>query len=118
MAPPPAITPTGEESEGAADVMLAAIPCSIGAGGKTERPQLAALDEGEDFRDRGILARQRLHRSQPLGEDAGAVEQLLIERTHGCEPRLGELAAAHADDVEAFEHCVLAVGAVAYTHKT
>ena len=29
---------------------------------------LAAIDEGEDFRNRGILGSQRLHRAQPLGE--------------------------------------------------
>ena len=70
---------------------------------------LAVADEGEDFRDRGILGRQRLHRVQPFGKDAGAVKQLLIERAYGRQPLLGELAALHADDVEAFEAGILAV---------
>src|SRR5262245_60578424 len=82
IAPPPAITPTGEEIEGAADVMLAAIPRSLRVGGKAERAVLAAFDEGEDFRDRGILAGKRLYGGQTLGEDAGTMEQLLIEAAH------------------------------------
>ena len=37
------------------------------------------------------------------------MKQLLIERAHRGEPRLGELAPLHADDVEAFEAGILAV---------
>ena len=84
-----AITPTGDEISEAADVMAAALPSSVPVavvGRKAQRAMLAVADEGEDFRDRRILARQRLHRVQPLGEDAGAVKQLLIERAHGGEP--------------------------------
>ena len=60
MAPPPAITPTGEEMSEAADVMAAAIPSSLSAavvGRKTQRAVLAVADEGEDFRNRRIFAR-------------------------------------------------------------
>src|ERR1700712_328427 len=113
MAPPPAMTPTGEEISEAADVMAAAIPSSLlvaVVGGKTQRAMLAVIDEGENFRDRGIFHRERLHRDQPLGKDAGAVKQLLIERPHFGEALLGELAALHADDVEPFEARILAVG--------
>src|SRR5262249_42275948 len=42
-------------------------------------------------------------------EDAGTMEELLIEGAHGRETLLGELAPLHADDVEAFEHGILAV---------
>src|SRR4029077_1313449 len=70
---------------------------------------LALADEGKDFRDRRIVAGERLHRVEPLGEDAGSVEQLLVERTHLGQPLFSELAALHADDVEAFEAGILAV---------
>src|SRR5437588_1418441 len=112
MAPPPAITPTGEEMSDAADVMAAAVPSSLVvavAGGQAQRAVLAGTDEAQDFRDRRILRGHRLHRDQPLGKDAGAEKQLLIERAHGSEPRLGELAPLHADDVETFEARVLTV---------
>ncbi len=46
---------------------------------------------------------------QPLGKDTRAVKQLLIECAYRDEPRLGELAPFHADDVEAFEARILAV---------
>ena len=64
--------------------MVAAIP-SINAGRRcrpegTARRCLPPSMKAQDFRDRGILRRQRLHRAQPLGENAGAVKQLLIER--------------------------------------
>src|SRR4051812_4262158 len=85
IAPPPAMTPTGEEMSVAADVMVAAIPSSVlvaVVGGKAQRTMLAVIDEGEDFRDRRIGCRQRLHRGQPLGKDAGTMKQSLIERPH------------------------------------
>src|SRR5207244_9492240 len=77
---------------------------------KTERAMLALRDEGEDFGDSRILSGQRLHRIQPLGKDARAVKQALIERAHFRQPLLGELAALHADDVQPFEARILAVG--------
>ena len=52
MAPPPAITPTGDEMSEAADVMAAAVPSSLSAaavGRKTERAMLAVADEGRGF---------------------------------------------------------------------
>ena len=59
MAPPPAITPTGEEISEAADIMAAAIPSSLlvaVVGRKAQRAVLAVANEGEDFGDRRILA--------------------------------------------------------------
>src|SRR5713226_3110714 len=76
---------------------------------KAQHAVLAVADEGQDFRDRGILSRQRLHRIQTLGENAGAVKQLLIKRSHRGEPLARELAALHADDVETFEARILTV---------
>src|SRR5487761_2019132 len=69
----------------------------------------AVADEAEDLRNRRILSRQRLHRAQPFGKHAGAMEQLLIERAHRGKPLAREFAALHADNIEAFEACVLAV---------
>src|SRR4051794_30980126 len=112
MAPPPAITPTVEEISEAAVIMVAAIPSSMAAtvvGRQAKRTVLAVADEGEDFRNGRILARERLHRIQPFGEDPGAVKQLLIERAHGRQPRLGEFAPLHADDIEPLEARILAV---------
>src|SRR5262245_47847934 len=68
MAPPPAMTPTGDEMSEAADVMVAAIPKLLRDSGKTERTMLALADEVEDLGNRGILGRQRLHRFESLGE--------------------------------------------------
>src|SRR5260370_40233948 len=102
MAPPPAITPTGEEIPETADIMVAAIPSSVlvaVVGRKAQRAVLAVADEGEDFRNRRILRGHRLHRGQPLGKDPGAVKQFLVERPHRRQPVLGELAPLHADDV-------------------
>src|SRR4029078_2081977 len=65
MAPPPAMTPTGDEMSEAAEFMAAAIPSSMlvaVVGGAGERAMFALRDEGEDFGDRRILAGQRLHR--------------------------------------------------------
>src|SRR5262245_11371963 len=107
------MTPTGEEISEAAEVMAAAVPSSrpvAVAGGKAERAMLALRDKGEDFGDRRIFAGHRLHRVQPLGKDAGAVKQLLVERAHLRQTLLGELAALHADDVQPFEAGILAVG--------
>ena len=62
--------------------MAAAIPSSgcCRLGRKAQRAMLAVPDEGEDFRDRRILRRHAAARFQPLGKDAGAMKQLLIER--------------------------------------
>src|SRR5262249_17836720 len=78
-------------------------------GRQAQRPQLAVGDEGEDFRDGGIIRRHRLHARKPLGKDAGPVEELLVKATHDGEALLGELAALHADQIEALEHGILAV---------
>src|SRR5262249_46296261 len=76
---------------------------------KAERTMLAVPDEGQDFRDRRVFARERLPRWEPFGEDAGAVEQLVIEGAHRHQALAGELAPSHADDVEAFQHRILPV---------
>src|ERR1700731_4277139 len=79
---------------------------------------LAVVDEGQDFRDRGVRARQRLHRAQPFGKNARSMKQLLIERTHRGQPFSRELSALHADDVEAFETGVLTVDEAERNHVT
>jgi hypothetical protein len=64
MAPPPAMTPTGEIIPDAAEVMAAATPSSMlvaVAGRQAQRAMLAVADEAEDFRYRGIFAGERLH---------------------------------------------------------
>src|SRR6476646_317528 len=96
----------------AAEIMAAAIPGSMTAavvGGHAERTMLAVANEGEDLGNRRVFRGQRLHRAQAIGEDAGAVKQLLIERAHRREPRLGELASLHADDVQPLEARILTV---------
>src|SRR3954463_16810740 len=108
IAPPPATTPTGDEISEAADVMPGAIASSLRDGGKTERA-LALADEVEDFGDRRIFTGERPRRLQAFGKGRGAMEEFLIERAHGRKPLLGELAPLHADQVEAFEHGILAV---------
>src|ERR1700727_2578504 len=110
MTPPPAINPTGEEISSAPVVMalMSSMPLTV-IGRQAQSTMLVVPDEGQDFGDRGVLVRHRLHRVQSLGEDAGPVKQFLIKRPHGCEPRAGELAPAHADDVEPFQSGVLAV---------
>src|SRR3954453_9856421 len=118
IAPPPAMTPTGEEIWEAADVMAAAIPSSMLAvvGRQAQRAMFAVIDESEDFSDRRIFRGLRLHRVQALGKNAGAMKQLLIERAHLAEAFFGELAALHADDVEAFEAGILAVDQPEWNH--
>src|SRR5690242_483929 len=69
----------------------------------------AAIDEGEDLGDRRVLAGERAYRGETLGEHARTVEQLLIKAAYRGKPLAGELAALHADDVEAFEHGILAI---------
>src|SRR5260370_12898765 len=76
---------------------------------KAQRTMLAVGDEGRNSRDRGILGRQRLHLAQPVGENAWAVKQLLIERPYDGQPFARELATLHADDVETLEAGILAV---------
>src|SRR3954464_8279258 len=99
MAPPPAMTPTGEATRVAADVMAAAIPSSVlvaVVGRKAQCAVFPVVDEGEDLRERGILRGQGLHRVHPLAKVAGAENQFLIERPHLGQPFLGETAALHA----------------------
>src|SRR4051812_33631730 len=96
IVPPPAITPTGEEISEAAELMAAAIPSSglvAVVGRQAQRAVLAVADKGEDLGDRRIVGRQRLHGVEALGEDAGAVKQLLIECAHRGEAIPGEFAA-------------------------
>ncbi len=86
MTPPAAIKPMGDE------ISKARIASWLRAGPvikvccccrrKTQRAMLAVIDESQDFRDRGILDRQRLHLVQPFGKNAGSVKQFLIERSY------------------------------------
>src|SRR5579863_7743739 len=119
ITPPPAISPTGDEMSKASRVMASATPSSRPAavvGRQAQRAMLGRADEGEDFRDRRILGRQRLQLAEPLGKPAGAMKQLLIERPHGGEPLAAELAALHADDVETLEGRILAVDEAERNH--
>src|SRR4051812_40067371 len=50
-----------------------------------------------------------LHAIEPFGKQARPIKQLLIKGAHHGEPLARKLAALHADDVEAFEHRILAV---------
>src|SRR3974390_2277282 len=103
ITPPPAISPTGDEISKAADVMAPAAPWSMFLrliGRKAERAMLAVADKAEDFGDRRIRSRQRLHRTEPFGEHTRSVQQLLIERTKCAQPLAGEFAALHAADIE------------------
>src|SRR5215468_4820103 len=113
MPPPPATMPTGEERL-AADVMACGCPRLLltiaGVGRQAKRAMLGFGNEGQNLRNRRIFRRHRLHGLQTLGKDAGAVKQLLIKRAHGGKALLGELPALHADDVEALEHGIMAVG--------
>src|SRR3984893_657846 len=77
---------------------------------------LAVANECENFRDRRIFGRQRLHRTEPRGKNAEAVKQLLIKRTYGCEPLARKFAAFHSDDVETFKAGILAVGQTKRNH--
>src|SRR5690242_4561266 len=92
----------------------AAVPVLIlpaaAIGRQAKRAMLAAGDECQDLGDRLIFRRHRLHRLEALGEETGAVKQLLIDAAHGRQPLLGELAPLHADEVEALEHGILPVG--------
>src|SRR4051794_27171742 len=108
IAPPPATTPTGDEISEAADVMPGAIASSLRDGGKTERA-LALADEVEDFGDRRIFTGERPRRLQAFGKGRGTMEKFLVERAYGRKPLLGEFAPLHTDQVEAFEHGILAV---------
>src|ERR1035438_10254316 len=116
IAPPAAIRPTGDVICKALSVMASSSMRAAVVGRKTERAVLGVADKGEDFGDRGILSRHRLRLDQSFGEDTGAVKQLLIERSHGCKPFPGELAALHADDVEPFKACILAVDEAERNH--
>src|SRR3954447_2913989 len=49
------------------------------------------------------------HAVKAFGKQARSMKQLLIERAHHGEPLSRKFAAFHADDVEAFEHGILAV---------
>src|SRR5580698_1572087 len=98
ITPPPATRPIGDEISGALLVMAGMAPSSMAAAGiirKAQRAMLAVADEGEDLLDRRIFGGQRLHRGEPLGENTGAVKQLLIERAHRGEPFASELATPH-----------------------
>src|SRR5471032_2740421 len=71
---------------------------------------LFGIDERQDFRDRRIRTRQMPHPTQPLGKNAGAVKKLLIKRSDHRETFAAELAASHADDVEARKMRILTAG--------
>src|SRR5436305_3633963 len=69
----------------------------------------AGSDECKNFRNCGILGGHRPGGVEALGKSAGSMKQLLIERAQRGKPLARELAPLQADDVEAFEHGVLAV---------
>src|SRR5882724_4567877 len=79
-------------------------------GRQAQCTMLAVANEVEDFRDGRIRVGQRLYLDQPFSQKAGSVKQLLIERPDGRKPLARELPALHADDIEAFEAGVLAIG--------
>src|ERR1700716_3731686 len=119
MTPPAAIKPIGDEISLALLVMPRAPPSSMLVGAvvrEPQRPMLAVANKAQNFSDRRVCGRQRLHRAQPLGKNAGAVKQLLIERTYGSEPLAGKFAALHADEIEAFEAGVLAIDQTKWDH--
>src|SRR3981081_3780536 len=119
MTPPAAIKPIGDEISIALLVMARATPSSMLVGAvvrEAQRPMLAVANKAQNFSDGRVCGRQRLHRAQPLGKNAGAVKQLLIERTYGSEPLAGKFAALHADEVETFEAGVLAIDQTKWDH--
>src|SRR5262249_40421396 len=82
IAPPPAISPTGDEISKAADVMAPVAPWSMFVrliDRKAQRAMLAVADKAQDFGDRRIRSRQRLHRVEPFGKHTRSMKQLLIE---------------------------------------
>src|ERR1700688_2438998 len=81
----------------------------VPAGRQTQRTMLASVDKAEDFRDRRIRRRERLHRVEPFGKDSRGVEKLLIERPDGGQSFARKFAPFHPDDIETFETRVLAV---------
>jgi len=74
------------------------------------------IDEGQDFRDRRICRPEVSHLVQTIGKDARAVKQLLIKRFYRRKAFERELAAFHADDVEARKTGVLATGKTKRNH--
>src|ERR1035438_4097393 len=64
IAPPAAIRPTGDVICKALSVMASSSMRAAVVGRKTERAVLGVADKGEDFGDRGILSRHRLHLDQ------------------------------------------------------
>jgi hypothetical protein len=75
---------------------------------QAQRPMAFGADEGQDFRYRRIRALKPPRPVQTLGKGAGAVEQLFIEYPDGGKALAGELAAFHANHIEARETGVLA----------
>src|SRR5260370_19624122 len=85
---------------------------------QTQLAVFSGIDESQDFRNRGICTRQMPHLVQTLGKDAGAVKQLLIKRSYHREALTGELAAFHADGVEADESSIMAARKAKRDHVT
>src|SRR5882762_200195 len=120
MTPPAAIKPTGEEISKAWFVMVRPDECASMPAAVFHRlaqfAVLSGVDERQNFRDRRIRTRQIPDLVEAFGKDAGAVKQLLIERTYGCEPLARKFAAFHSDDVETFKTGILAVGQTKWNH--
>src|ERR1700716_1472300 len=76
----------------------------------TQFAMFPGIDKSQDFRNRRICSRQISRRVQTLGKHPRAVKQLLIKRLYRDETLAAELAAFHADDVEAGELGELAAG--------
>src|SRR5579871_2587080 len=83
---------------------------------QAQRAVFAGVDKLQDFRDRRVLARHRLHRTQPLGKDAALVKQLLVKRANGRKAFTGKFAAPHTDDVEALQARILTVHQAVRNH--
>src|SRR5712672_3856862 len=105
MTPPAAINPMGDEICKTSLVMVCpddSRPFAV-FHRLTQLAIFFSIDEGQDFRNRWIGSRQIPRLVETLGKDAGPVKQLLIKRSYHREALAGELAAFHADDVEADE---------------
>ena len=111
--PPPAIKPMGDEICKSRSVMVcSATPSSRPVAVFSWQAKRAMLDLGnerQNFGDRWILVCQMRHALESFGKHPGAMEQLLVERSNRSEPIAGEIAALHADDVEALKRRILAV---------
>src|ERR1700676_2165691 len=76
----------------------------------TQFAMLSRVDEAEYLRNRRIFTRQMPRLVETVGKHARSTKQLLIEGPDHREAFRGEIAALHADDVEARQRGVLPAG--------